>query len=153
MSDLKQVKTILLADDDADDRFFFQKAVSYIPDLAKLEMVVDGEKLMHYLIANTAHLPDVVVIDLNMPRKNGIECLGEIKSNALLKHLTVIMWSTSLRDETANQLYSLGAHYYMHKCDYLLLTQNITLLLDLLAQNPDQPPKNKFILGAKETIS
>lgn len=153
MNVLTEVKTILLADDDSDDRFFFEKAVKDIAPILKLEMVIDGEKLMQYLLANTGHLPDVVFIDLNMPRKNGMECLQEIKSNEKLKHLPLVMWSTSLRDETAHELYDLGAHYCMHKCDYLKLTKNIALLLDMLASNPEQPPKSKFILGTHHTIS
>lgn len=150
MSTSIQVKSILMADDDSDDQFFFQKAVQEISKDIKLEIVVDGEKLMNYLLANTSNLPEVVFIDLNMPRKNGMECLTEIKSNDLLKHLIVIMHSTSLREETANELYGLDAHYYMHKSDYNLLAKNIAQLIDILYHDSARPPKSKFILSAKK---
>ena len=63
--------SILLADDDADDRFFFGKALKELPISTELTTVEDGEKLMSYLLKNSEKLPDVLFLDLNMPRKNG----------------------------------------------------------------------------------
>jgi len=112
---------IILADDDIDDRFFFEKALKEIPVPNRLTMVRDGEELMNYLHANTDQLPDVLFLDLSMPRKTGFECLSEIKEDKKLKNLPVIMLSTSFpRDNKYEQniismLYTIGALDYIRK--------------------------------------
>jgi CheY-like chemotaxis protein len=79
---------ILLADDDIDDRGFFEKALLEIPIACQLTMVQDGEQLMDYLNKHTMELPDVLFLDLSMPRKTGFECLTEIKENLLFSDLS-----------------------------------------------------------------
>lgn len=112
---------ILLADDDRDDRFLFQEALKELPMKADLRTVYDGEHLMNYLNENAHDLPDVLFLDLNMPKKNGFECLSEIKLSDNLKDLPVIMFSTSFpRDVNYEQdmikmLYKIGASDYIRK--------------------------------------
>jgi CheY-like chemotaxis protein len=112
---------ILLADDDKDDCFLFREALSEIPVATNLETVHDGEQLMTYLNEHSENLPHVLFLDLNMPRKNGFECLSEIKFNDKLKDLPVIMFSTSYpRDMHYEQdimklLYKIGAMDYIRK--------------------------------------
>lgn len=108
---------ILLADDDKDDRFFFNEALKQLPIATRLTTVENGEKLMDLLSKNSEHLPDVLFLDLNMPRKNGNECLIEIKRNEKLKHLPVIIYSTSLHELVADELYKNGEDYYIKKTD------------------------------------
>ena len=112
---------IILADDDIDDRLFFDKALKEIPIPSRLTTLNDGEQLMNYLIENSEHLPDILFLDLSMPRKTGIECLSEIKENEKLKDLPVIMLSTSFpRDNKYEQniiktLFTIGALDYIRK--------------------------------------
>jgi CheY-like chemotaxis protein len=112
---------ILLADDDKDDCFLFREALSELDVPTELETVNDGEQLMNYLVENKDHLPHVLFLDLNMPRKNGFECLTEIKHNDELKDLPVVMFSTSYpRDMHYEQdmiklLYNIGAKDYIRK--------------------------------------
>jgi CheY-like chemotaxis protein len=112
---------ILLADDDTDDRFFFEKALKEITIATNITTVKDGEELMQYLSENTEHLPDILFLDLSMPRKNGFECLYEIKENTELKDIPVVMFSTSYtRDvnyeqDLINRLYRIGANDYIRK--------------------------------------
>ena len=73
---------ILLADDDVDDCIFFREALEELPVNASLTTVKDGVQLIQHLTDNPNPFPDVLYLDLNMPRKNGFECLSEIKSNA-----------------------------------------------------------------------
>ena len=141
---------ILLADDDKDDRFFFGKALKALPLASTLTMVNNGEQLMVYLSEKTIPVPDIIFLDLNMPRKNGIECLLEIKRDVRLRKIPVIIYSTSLRDEVADLLYENGAHYYLHKCDFEDLTKCIYTILKLLAENPLQPPRSKFMFNLQE---
>ena len=69
------------AEDDKDDRFFFEKALAEISFNTNLTTVLDGEQLMDYLLKNPEQLPDIIFLDLSMPRKNGFECLAELKEN------------------------------------------------------------------------
>src|SRR6185295_4050117 len=96
---------ILLADDDTDDCIFFKAAVKEFSMATTLSTVHDGEQLMELLTKEGNELPDVLFLDLNMPRKNGFECLSEIKQNKNLEHLPVIMFSTSFEQEVVNLLY------------------------------------------------
>lgn len=112
---------ILFADDDVDDRFFFEKALKEIPIENMLTMVNDGEQLMDYLLGDLAPIPDVLFLDLSMPRKSGFECLAEIRENPKLKVMPVVMFSTSYTsDENYEQsmievLYNMGAQDFIRK--------------------------------------
>jgi len=112
---------ILLADDDIDDRFFFEKALAEIPVATQLETVGDGEELMEYLEKNTANMPDVLFLDLSMPRKTGFECLIEIKENVLYENLYVVMFTTSFtrgidfEQNLIKTLSRMGAQDYIRK--------------------------------------
>jgi DNA-binding response OmpR family regulator len=118
---MKSKIRILLADDDRDDRFLFQEALSEIDIETTLETVHDGEQLLKYLNDNTENLPDVLFLDLNMPRINGFECLSEIKITDKIKEIPVIMFSTSFpRDAHYEQdmiqmLLKIGATDYIRK--------------------------------------
>jgi CheY-like chemotaxis protein len=113
--------TILLADDDIDDRSFFENALKEIPIRTSLKTVTNGEQLMEYLADHLEDLPDVVFLDLSMPRKTGFECLIEIKEDEKLEHIPVIMFSTSfthgidLENNLINTLSKMGALDYIRK--------------------------------------
>ena len=124
MTDIKQNKEqlrILLADDDMDDRIFFGNALSEMPISTTLITVNNGEQLMDYLKDHVADLPDVLFLDLSMPRKTGFECLAEIKENEKLKNLPVIMFTTSftrgieLEYNLISTLSNMGAQDYIRK--------------------------------------
>ncbi|HUR30799.1 MAG TPA: response regulator, partial [Saprospiraceae bacterium] len=72
---------ILLADDDEDDRLIFKEAINEVRIKTKLTMVNDGVQLMEYLQTTEDELPHIVFLDLNMPRKGGIDCLKEIRND------------------------------------------------------------------------
>lgn len=141
----KQI-SILLADDDKDDRFFFNKALKEIPLSTHLATVEDGEGLMKYLKENERELPDIIFLDINMPKKNGMECLAEIKSDKKLDHIPIVMYSTSLHEDVANLLYEQGAHYYLQKPNFTELPGAINKILTTLLENPQQPPLYKFLI-------
>ena len=123
---------ILLADDDIDDRYFFDKALKALHLQIRLTTVNNGEELMTYLSENSKHLPDVLFLDLNMPRKNGSECLSEIKHNQKLKRLPVIIHSTSMHDDLADELYNKGALNYLQKTNVTELQKNLHDVLTLI---------------------
>lgn len=144
---LKQLN-ILLADDDTDDCIFFKKALTELDLTTNLTALHDGEQVMEFLINKGDDFPDVLFLDLNMPRKNGFECLSEIKSNAKLINLPVIVFSTSFEQSVVNSLYENGAQYFIRKPAAFSQFKNIILKsLTLIAQgNISQPTRENFVL-------
>jgi CheY-like chemotaxis protein len=120
---------LLLADDDPDDRMFFGEALNELPVQASLKTVQDGQQLMD-LLMNPEEKPDILFLDLNMPRKTGYQCLSEIRSHEKLKQLPVIIFSTSLNADVLSLLYQEGANHYIRKPgDFTLLK---TVILEAL---------------------
>ena len=140
---------ILLADDDCDDCDFFKQALEALPLSTKLETVHDGEQLMDYLSENPEQLPDVVFLDLNMPRKNGFECLSEIKRNEKLKDIPVVVFSTSNSPEKINLVFKTGGLVYVHKPgNFSQLKQVILHALPIVVENIFSKGSLKYILNA-----
>jgi CheY-like chemotaxis protein len=139
---------LLLADDDIDDCTFFKEALDELPLSATLSTVNDGVQLMNYLSAKSHDLPDVLFLDLNMPRKSGFECLSEIKEIDKLKSLPVIIFSTSLNLDVVNLLYQNGAQHYICKPgEYEKLKKVILDAVLLTSENKlTQPTRDNFIL-------
>jgi CheY-like chemotaxis protein len=106
---------VLLADDDEDDRLIFKEALEDIKIKTNVITVNDGIELMEYLTRTDVRLPDVVFLDLNMPRKNGMQCLEEIRSSDALKHLTIAIYSTSGAERDIEETFVKGANVYIKK--------------------------------------
>ncbi|MFN8283110.1 MAG: response regulator [Chitinophagales bacterium] len=106
---------ILLADDDEDDRLFFKEALENIKIKTVVTTVNDGIELMEYLNKSDIKYPDIVFLDLNMPRKNGIQCLEEIRKDKNLKNLTVAIYSTSGSESDIEETLIKGANVYIRK--------------------------------------
>jgi CheY-like chemotaxis protein len=139
---------LLLADDDWDDCMLFKEALEELPIAAKLTIVHDGVQLMQLLKQNERALPNVLYLDLNMPRKNGFACLAEIKHNKRLSQLPVIIFSTSFNIENVDILYQNGAHYYIRKpAEFSDLKKVILQSLYLISERRQQQPmRKKFVL-------
>ncbi len=130
---------IMLADDDKDDCYFFEKALKEINIDSELTIVNDGEELMNYLSDNPERLPDIIFLDLSMPRKTGFECLYEMKEINLLKVIPVILLSTSYpkdlkyENQMIEILHNLGARNFIRKRgDYGLIKKQIQHELEII---------------------
>ncbi len=140
---------ILLADDDADDVYFFAKALKDLTIETELKVVVNGDDLMTFLKDENISLPDVLFLDINMPRKNGIDCLAEIKQIPNLKALPIVMFSTSNEWDKINLLFKTGANVYIHKPnDFQQLKQVIFHALPISTQKTSATNDVKYILNA-----
>ena len=114
--------TILMADDDADDRLLAKDALAECNLNGELHFVEDGEELFDYLerrgkyaeLANSPR-PSLILLDLNMPRKDGREALREIKSHPEFRKIPVIVLTTSNADTDIAQIYDLGANSFISK--------------------------------------
>ena len=110
--------TIIITDDDDDDKILMQEAL-LVNGVKKEDVILasDGDELLA-ILKNHTKSPCLVFLDLNMPRKGGRETLAEIKSNLLLKHIPVIIFSTSSSYEDIISTYKSGSNTYFIKPDY-----------------------------------
>lgn len=106
---------VLLVDDDKDDRFFFRLALTELQLNIKLTTANDGEALTLKLAEPEDSLPDLVFLDLNMPRKNGFECLDEIRAQEKFNHIFVAIYTTSISPTDILESYKKGANLYLNK--------------------------------------
>ena len=120
--DQKKSVTILMADDDQDDCLLVSRAFEASRLVNDLRFVEDGEELMDYLHrrgkyagAQAAPRPGLILLDLNMPRKDGREALKEIKNNAAIREIPVVILTTSKDEEDILRSYNLGANSYITK--------------------------------------
>lgn len=132
---------ILLADDDLADCLLFKEALEELPITAQLNIVYNGEELLEELSKKETILPDVLFLDLNMPRKNGFACLGQIKRSTDLQDIPVIIFSTAADLETVKKVFRDAAHYYITKpASFLQLKKVIYEGLTLISQNNNPLP-------------
>ena len=119
---------VLLADDDKDDRDDFIEAFNSLGMKVEVQAVKNGVELMEYLNKTFTKIPHLVFLDLNMPKKSGLECLIEIRKIDRLKNLTIVMYSTSSSEKDMEDAFVNGANIYIKKPAHL------TVLKKLLAQ-------------------
>jgi CheY-like chemotaxis protein len=122
MSQKRQSVVILLADDDPDDRLLATMALKKSRLANRIQTVEDGEELMDYLHRRGAYAdpessprPGLILLDLNMPRKDGREALQEIKSDARLRRIPVVVLTTSQADQDIVDTYNLGVNAFVTK--------------------------------------
>ena len=106
---------VVLADDDEDDRLFFSEAFEELKIKTRVSTFNDGVFLMDYFNSEDAILPEVLFLDLNMPRKSGLECLKELRANEKFKDIAIAIYSTSSSEEDVENTFVLGANIYIRK--------------------------------------
>jgi CheY-like chemotaxis protein len=122
MSDASTAKVILMAEDDADDRLLAQDAMTECRWEGDLRFVENGEELLDYLMRRgkytqlaSAPRPGLILLDLNMPRKDGRESLREIKADRDLRRIPVVVFTTSKAGTDIGEMYELGANSFISK--------------------------------------
>ena len=116
-SELSELFTILLADDDAGDRLLAMEAMEEARILNPVRFVPDAEELLKYLRAQESSAPraGLVLLDLNMPRKDGREALAEMQADESLRDIRVVVMTTSQAEEDQAQASALGASGFISK--------------------------------------
>jgi CheY-like chemotaxis protein len=114
--------SILIADDDADDRELIKAAFEENNFRHNIKFVEDGEELLKYLRRKGSYadeadhpLPQIILLDLNMPKKDGREALKEIKTDNYLKYIPVIVLTTSTEKKDVQKIYELGVNSFVIK--------------------------------------
>lgn len=121
MTTKKDSITILMADDDDDDFLLTKKALAESKLANTLVRVGDGEELLEYLRCEgqykdrVCERPGLILLDLNMPRKDGREALKEIKDNPDLRDIPVVIFTTSKAEEDVYRSYKLGSNSFITK--------------------------------------
>lgn len=139
------IRSILLADDDEDDRLLFEDALNQVRQEVSLSTAEDGHTLL--VMLKRPPLPDVVFLDLNMPGKNGFECLQEIRQAEAYRHIPVIIFSTTAQMDAVRRTYDLGANYFMHKPpSFPALKKLLNQVFSLDLRTPFTPKKETFLL-------
>ena len=137
-----------LADDDDDDRLLFEDALRELSVDTSLTVATDGVDLMEKLQETVPPPPSVIFLDINMPRKNGFECLAEMKQIEKLRDIPVVIFSTSNEDSTIDRTYRQGANFYIHKprsFEKLKSAIQQIITIDWSLQTM-QPSKEKYVL-------
>lgn len=112
---MKNRTSILIVDDDADDRELFIKAVEEIDQGIECLTARDGRHALDLLQHPDAALPDLIFLDLRMPRFNGKKCLFELKKDERLKHIPVVIYTTSRELQESQELKEMGAIHFVSK--------------------------------------
>jgi CheY-like chemotaxis protein len=114
--------TILLADDDPDDRLLVRDALVAGGVAGSLRTVGDGEELMnylhrrgHYSTEGAAPRPGLILLDLSMPKKDGLRAIAEINADPALRQIPIVVMTTSNQDEDVGRSYDLGASSFVTK--------------------------------------
>ena len=115
---MKQKHRILIVDDDADDREIIRDAFSSTIEEQEYIFIENGDRLLDYLEQSTAtEAPSLIMLDLNMPGKDGRETLKEIKTNSRYHHIPTIVFTTSSSMRDKQMVYELGANCFITKPD------------------------------------
>ena len=136
---------ILFSDDDTDDALLFTQAADVLASPILLSFAEDGEHLMGFLAKET--LPDMIFLDLNMPVKNGIECLKEIRSDKKLDWIPVIIYTTSNNPVDIETCYNLKANLYVVKpTSFENIIKTLKRILRMDFSGDPIPSRQNFLL-------
>lgn len=147
---ISKSKRIFLAEDDEDDRLLFNEALALVAESAKLTEARNGLELMKSLDTSASQFPDIIFLDLNMPLKDGFECLEEIrKEDNSLRNIPIVVFTTSSNKLNIDAAYRLGASYYAVKPDNFEKLKNVICKALKIEWQPGKPTSRKdFILTA-----
>lgn len=107
-------RVILLVDDDMDDQELFGEAMEIVDSSAICHFASDGEEGLSMLEDGTLNC-DLIFLDLNMPKMNGKQFLAEVKQNATLRKIPVVIFTTSLREKDGEETANMGAAHFLTK--------------------------------------
>ncbi len=106
---------LLVVDDDEDDCMFLEEAIKELGYSFNISKACDGDELNKIMEKDLMF--DLIIMDINMPKKDGKQCLKELKAHEKYRHIPVVMFTVSQREKDVEESYSYGAHYYSEaKC-------------------------------------
>ena len=134
---MTEPQSLLFVDDDSDDTFLFREILAEVNPSLLFTSAVNGEDALQKLTAPGALLPQLIFMDLNMPRMGGKECVSAIKGHDNLKHIPVIMYTTSSYAKDKEEALQAGATYYITKpSSYKELKETLLIVAKNLTDLP-----------------
>ena len=112
-----KAKTLFIVDDDIDDQEVFTQALEHVDNSVECFKVSTCEEALDMLKDEKKHKPDLIFLDLNMPRISGKQCLTELKKISHLKHVPIVIYSTSSEKRDIEETSKLGAAHFLTKPD------------------------------------
>lgn len=149
MIDPPKALHILFVDDDSDESYLFNEALEHIGLTVNLSRAIDGNDLLKFLKHNTP--PDLIFMDLNMPYKDGLEALAEIRSNEAFANLPIVIYSTTRNAVFMDACYEKGANLFVIKpnnFDGMVEVVNKVCLIDWKVLH--EYSREEFVLKATE---
>ncbi|MDB5252382.1 MAG: hypothetical protein JWP27_1551 [Flaviaesturariibacter sp.] len=142
----RRIHNIMLVDDDPDDCFLFRKALSDVDPAITLQFVSDCDELVPALDSNH---PQIVFMDINMPKKSGFDCVTEIRGLSRHAHLPVVMYSCSDQPTQVSRAFGSGVHLYLRKpSSYEGLVTSLRQILEMDWSEPDAIAERYHVDGA-----
>jgi CheY-like chemotaxis protein len=129
---MPQPQTFLLVDDDIDDTFLFREVLSEVAPQVALRTAVNGQEAIESLLAPAQPLPQLIFLDLNMPKMDGKQCLLALKQDERLQHIPVIMYTTSSHSRDIEETMQNGAISFITKPSHI---SELRIILSSLANN------------------
>lgn len=141
-----EVTKVLLAEDDMDDVLIFNLALNKLPFAVELRHAEDGDKLFILL---KELIPDIIFLDINLPCKNGIACIVEIRKNRQYNEVPVIMYTSHKNMKYISDSYSNGANFYLVKANTVYeLAERLRQIFSVdWKQYMYYPPMSEFVIG------
>jgi CheY-like chemotaxis protein len=129
---MSKISSIFLIDDDCDDREIFEAVLAEVDKTIKLNTASDGAEALEKLDTGTVNNVDLIFLDINMPRMDGIEFLERVKKNARFKNIPVVIYSTTNQDSFVEKTLGLGAICYITKVtSFEALSDALKKILDV----------------------
>jgi CheY-like chemotaxis protein len=147
-SDSHEVTNVILAEDDQDDVLIFKLALNSLPIAVELRHADDGEKLFILL---KQLIPDILFLDINLPCKDGIACIVEIRRNKEYNEVPVIMYTSYKSKEYINDSFENGANFYLIKANSVeKIAEKLRVIFSIdWKKFMYYPPKSQFVIDTK----
>ena len=140
-------KTILLVEDNRNDELLAMRALKKNPSISEVTVVRDGAEAINYIFNEkkdnyNKKLPELILLDLNLPKLNGLEVLRKIKEDKITCQIPVVIMTSSGEESDINSSYKLGANSYLRKpvdfSEFSTLISNLTAYWLTLNRSPNK---------------
>jgi DNA-binding response OmpR family regulator len=137
------IKNIFLAEDNKEHRLLFEKAIVAIDRNIRLTTVTNGEELLQLL---SHYVPELLFLDLEMPSKNGMQCLQAIRANKTYDTLPIVVFTATRRSNNIQLAYGMGANLFFAKPpDYEVLVLSLRAILQMDWEDPEAITARHFV--------